>query len=96
MLKRLLAALAAAVAFSAFAADANTASQADLESIKGIGPATAARILEERGKGRFADWADLLHRVKGLGATRAGALSDQGLTVAGARYPASAPSAASR
>jgi DNA uptake protein ComE-like DNA-binding protein len=48
MLKRILVAFLAFLAFSVFAADANTASQADLEAIKGIGPAIATKIIDER------------------------------------------------
>ncbi len=44
MIKRLLATLLAFFAFSVFAADANNASQADLEAIKGIGPAIFDQI----------------------------------------------------
>lgn len=67
--------------------DINTASEADLDSLKGVGPATTQRILTERSKAPFADWADLLGRVKGLRAPSARKLSDQGLTVNGKPYP---------
>ena len=84
MLKRLLAALLACIAFSVFAADANTASEADLEAIKGIGPAIAGKIIGERKNGAFKDWADLITRVKGIGDKNAVTLSTAGLTVNGA------------
>jgi len=99
MPQRILAALAALVAFAAFAADVNTASQADLEAVKGIGPGTASRILEERGKGRFRDWSDFIARVHGIGGKSAARLSQAGLSVDGAAYagaPERASSAASR
>lgn len=97
MLQRLFAVLAAGLAVAASAADVNTASRADLESLKGVGPATAAAIIDERGKGLFKDWPDLVGRVKGIGGTRAGKLSEQGLTVNGAPAPgARAASAASK
>ncbi len=83
MLQRLFVALAAGFAVAASAADVNTASQADLESLAGIGPATAATILDERSRGDFKDWPDFVHRVKGMGAARAARLSAQGLTVNG-------------
>lgn len=68
--------------------DINTATEADLDSLKGVGPATTARVLAERQKGEFASWADLMTRVKGLKSTAAAKLSAQGLTVNGQAYPA--------
>ncbi|MDP9125402.1 MAG: helix-hairpin-helix domain-containing protein, partial [Pseudomonadota bacterium] len=67
MIKRILVALLAFFAFSVFAADANTATQADLEAVKGIGPAIATKIIDERKNGNFKDWPDLVTRVKGIG-----------------------------
>ena len=84
MLKRLLVALLAFFALSVFAADANNASQADLEAIKGIGPAIATKIVDERKNGAFKDWPDLITRVKGIGDKNATKLSSAGLTVNGA------------
>lgn len=67
--------------------DINLASEADLDSLKGVGPATTQRVLAERDKAPFADWPDLMGRVKGLRAPSARKLSDQGLTVNGQPYP---------
>lgn len=92
MFKRLLVAVMAFLAFSVFAADVNTATQADLEAIKGVGPGIATKILDERKKGNFKDWPDLVNRVRGIGATSANKLSTAGLTVNGATY-AGAPAA---
>ena len=66
MIKKLLAlALSLVVSFGAFAAaDANKATQAELEAIKGVGPAIATKILDERKKGAFKDWNDMVERVK--------------------------------
>jgi competence protein ComEA len=69
------------------AADVNTADQAALDSITGVGPATSKAILAEREKnGNFKDWADLERRVKGVGARNAVKLSAAGLTVNGKSY----------
>lgn len=68
----------------------NTATLAQLEALGGVGTALAARVVEERSKRPFADWSDAQQRVKGLGPRLAAQLSDQGLTINGARYaPAS-------
>jgi competence protein ComEA len=78
-------------ATSAFAAvDINTADQATLESVKGIGTDLSGRILEERGKASFSDWADLMRRVKGVGANSAARFSGAGLTVNGKPYESAA------
>ena len=68
MFKQLIVALGALVAATAFAAvDVNKASQAELESIKGIGPTISTQILGERQKGPFKDWSDLHHPGQGRG-----------------------------
>jgi competence protein ComEA len=99
MLKKLLAsalALCAAVAFAAV--DANKATQAELESIKGIGPAISGKILDERKKGAFKDWNDMIERVKGVGEGNAAKFSAEGLTVNGATFKgvAASPAAAKK
>ncbi len=87
MFKKLCAFAALFVAGVAFAAvDVNKASEADLDGLSGIGPATTQLILKERKKGEFKDWADLMQRVKGIGEARAAKLSAAGLTVAGTSY----------
>ena len=84
MLKKILAVLAMLYAAAAFAAvDVNTARAAELDGVKGIGPTMSKRILDERKKGKFKDWSDLISRVKGLGEASAGKLSAEGLTVNG-------------
>ena len=94
MLKKLLAAMLALFAAAAFAAvDVNKANQADLESIKGIGPVISAKILDERKKAPFKDWNDMVTRVKGVGEGNAAKFSADGLTVNGAAF-AGAPAAA--
>lgn len=66
--------------------DINQASEADLDGIKGLGPATTRAILAEREKAPFKNWKDLLARVKGIGPTSAVKLSNEGLTVNGKPY----------
>lgn len=89
MPKFLLAALLALFSAAAFAAvEANEASQAQLESLKGVGPGVSDRILEARKAGPFQDWADFLGRVKGVGEVTAARLSKAGLTVNGSAYSA--------
>ena len=87
MLKHLVAALLALFAAVAFAAvDANKATLAELESIKGIGPTIAGKILDERKKGAFKDWNDMVDRVKGVGEGNSAKFSAEGLTVNGAAF----------
>lgn len=66
--------------------DVNKADQAQLETVKGIGPATAGKILAERKKGSFKDWGDLVGRVPGIGDKSAQKLSDGGLVIDGKAY----------
>ena len=97
MFKRLLAALFALIAATAFAAvDINKATQAELETVKGIGPAIAGKMLDERKKSPFKDWADMVTRVKGVGEGNAAKFSTEGLTVNGQAFnkSAAAPAAA--
>ncbi|PAT41753.1 DNA uptake protein [Vandammella animalimorsus] len=80
------------VSAAAAAVDVNKADAQELTQIKGIGAATAERIIEERAKGQFKDWDDFIARVKGVGAAKAKSLSEGGLTIGGAGYaPAAAP-----
>lgn len=96
MFKKLMATLAMFYAAASFAAvDINTATAADLDSVKGIGPGMSTRILDERKKGHFKDWNDLIARVKGIGDQNAAKFSASGMTVNGAVY-ANAPAAAAK
>lgn len=93
MIRKLLAILAFVFASNAFATDVNTASAADLDAIKGIGPGLSARIIEARTQGgAFKDWNDLITRVKGMGNKNAVRFSTAGLTVGGTPF-AGAPAA---
>ena len=78
--------LSLAAATCLAAADINKASQAELESIKGIGPAMSSKILDERKKAPFKDWADVMERVKGVKQATASKFSTAGLTVNGRTF----------
>ena len=60
----------------------NTATQTELESIKGIGPAKAKTIIAERlDGGHFQDANDLQKRVRGIGMRSVEKMVDNGLTI---------------
>ena len=87
MFKKLLAFFAAMYMAVSFAAvDVNKATAAELDGIKGIGPGISTKIVDERKKGDFKDWPDLIKRVKGVGDKNATKFSAQGLTVSGADF----------
>jgi competence protein ComEA len=89
MFKKLLALVAFLYACAAFAAvDVNKAGAADLDGVKGIGPALSGKILDERKKGNFKDWSDFIDRVPGIGPSNAAKFSTNGLTVNGSGYKA--------
>ena len=102
MLKKILAIVAMLYAAVAFAAvDVNKATAAELDGIKGIGPAISSKIVDERKKGNFKDWQDFIDRVKGVGEGNAAKFSAEGLTVGGAGFKgvaaaAAAPAAAAK
>lgn len=86
MLKKLVLLLAAFVVSvsTAFAAtvEVNTADQATLERLSGLGPVKSKAIIDERNAhGPFKDADDLANRVRGLGAKSVSKLEAQGLTV---------------
>ena len=65
----------------AWALEINHATEAELDGLRGLGPAFTRRILSERDIRPFADWPDLMRRVSGMGGVTAQKLSAQGLTV---------------
>jgi competence protein ComEA len=94
MFRNILVSVLAAFALNAFAAvDVNRATQAELETVKGIGPGLSTKILEARKAGEFKNWADMVDRVGGVGPGNAARFSQNGLTVAGAAYDGSAAAA---
>ena len=95
MLKKILAVMALFVATASWAAvDVNKATDAELDALKGVGPALSKRIIEARKQGAFKDWPDLMSRVKGVKEKAASKLSSEGLTVNGQSFTGAAPPAA--
>jgi competence protein ComEA len=94
MLKKIpliLAFLCFATTSALAAVDVNTADQAALDGIAGVGPSTSKAIIDERNKhGNYKDWSDLEHRVKGIGERNAVKLSAAGMLVNGQPRPVGA------
>jgi competence protein ComEA len=81
----------------ASAVEVNTADQAALESVKGIGPVHAKAIIDERTKnGPFKDADDLVNRVKGIGPKSVLKLEAAGLTINGSAKPPSGKSTSAK
>ncbi|MXN78387.1 helix-hairpin-helix domain-containing protein [Burkholderia sp. 4701] len=90
-----VAALFGAMASAWAAVDVNAASEDALRGVKGIGPARAKAILDERNaRGPFKNADDLAARVKGMGGHTVERLQREGLTVGAAAPAAAAKSAA--
>jgi competence protein ComEA len=93
MFKKYLLTILTAAAFapfsSAFAAtDINKATQAELESVRGIGTSMSTKILDERKKSNYKNWDDFISRVGGVGPGNASKFSADGLTVNGEPFNA--------
>jgi competence protein ComEA len=73
---------------AALALDINQANEAELDSVKGMGPALSAKVLKARTQGPFKDWPDLMQRVSGIRHNKAQQFSKQGLTVNGQPFGA--------
>jgi competence protein ComEA len=87
MFKKFVAIILSFFAAAAFASvDINKADQAELEAVKGLGTVTAGKIIDERKKGAFKDWADVQQRMHGIKDARATKLSNAGLTVGSEAY----------
>ncbi|UEP35694.1 helix-hairpin-helix domain-containing protein [Burkholderia ambifaria] len=88
------AAMLGAIASAWAAVDVNTANEDALVGIKGIGPARAKAILDERGaRGPFRNAEDLASRVKGMGGHTVERLQQEGLTIGAGTSVATAPAA---
>lgn len=75
----------------ALALDLNTASEADLDTLHGIGPAITQRLMQARAQAHFTDWADVRQRVKGIGPKLVASLVAQGVTVHAAHETPTTP-----
>jgi competence protein ComEA len=65
----------------AWALDLNQASADALQSIAGLGPKMAQRIVNERGRGPFESLEHLAERVSGVGIKRIESFKAAGLTI---------------
>jgi competence protein ComEA len=63
------------------ALDLNTATEAELDGLSGVGPAFTARVMQARAERPFQDWADFIRRVKGVQERTAWRLSQQGARI---------------
>jgi competence protein ComEA len=93
MLKKLLILLALLLPLGAAwaAVDVNTATETQLQDLKGIGPSTARAIVKERtDHGPYKNADDLTTRVKGLGPKSLTKLQEQGLAIGSSGSPAAA------
>jgi competence protein ComEA len=77
--------------FSWAGLEINTATEAELDGVKGIGPSLSSKILAARQHAPFRDWSDLMQRVKGINSKKAIQLANEGLTVAGRSYAPALP-----
>ncbi|KWE79205.1 ComEA family DNA-binding protein [Burkholderia territorii] len=88
------AAMFGAIASAWAAVDVNSANEDALVGIKGIGPARARAILDERGAhGPFRNAEDLASRVKGMGGHTVERLQREGLTIGATSVGAAGSSA---
>ena len=74
------------LAGSVSALDIQQATEAELDSLRGLGPSLTAKVLAARAEKPFESWSDLMQRVNGIREATAQRLSDQGLTVQGLAY----------
>ena len=70
----------------------NTASEAQLAAVPGIGAGTAREIVAARAKGAFTGWEDVVRRVSALGAAETAARASAfGITVDGGSLKGAEP-----
>ena len=68
------------------ALEINQANEAELDSIKGMGPAMTRKVMAVRAEKPFSNWKDLMLRVSGIGKAKAQQFSDQGVLVNGLAF----------
>jgi competence protein ComEA len=83
LLKKWMLGALVCVQLSVFALEINQANEAELDSIKGMGPAMTRKVLAARTEKLFMNWQDLMSRVTGIGKAKAQKFSDQGVLVNG-------------
>ena len=71
---------------SVAALEINQANEAELDSIKGMGPAMTRKVLNARAEKPFKNWKDLMSRVTGIGKNKARQFSEQGVLVNGLSF----------
>jgi competence protein ComEA len=91
----LLVMLFASIQFAFAAVNINTATQAELETLKGVGPAKAKMIVDDRAKNGPFKSVDDLDRVKGFGMKSVDKLRSE-LSVSGATTVAATPAPATK
>lgn len=91
LIKKILAIAAMLATTASFAAvDVNKGTAAELDGLKGVGPAMSRRIVEAREQGAFKNWPDFMSRVKGVKEKKAAKLSTEGMTVNGQPFEGAA------
>ena len=87
LLKKWLVGALVCAHLSVLALEINQANEAELDSIKGMGPAMTRKVLAARADKLFTDWKDLMSRVAGIGKAKAQQFSAQGVLVNGQSFP---------
>jgi competence protein ComEA len=86
LLKHWIVGILACACLSVWALEINQANEAELDSIKGMGPAMTRKVLMARAEKPFTNWKDLMSRVIGIGKNKAQQFSDQGVLVNGLAF----------
>jgi competence protein ComEA len=86
LLKHWLVGILACACLSLWALEINQANEAELDNIKGMGPAMTRKVLIARAERPFANWKELMLRVSGIGKAKAQQFSDQGVLVNGLAF----------
>ena len=86
LLKKWLVGALVCAHLSVLALEINQANEAELDSIKGMGPAMTRKVLAARTEKPFINWKDLMSRVTGIGKNKAQQFSDQGVLVNGLAF----------